>query len=56
MDPSLQTPCEAVTAERTMRSKLYGFEAGSPLPREYHKVVYLKLSRIFVYVNKKVRL
>jgi hypothetical protein len=38
-DPSLQTPWEAVPAERTMRSKLYGFEVGSPLTEEYHNVV-----------------
>jgi len=31
-DPSLQTPWEAVPTERTMRSKFYGTEVGSPLP------------------------
>ncbi len=55
-DPSLQTPWEAVPAERTMRSKLYGTEMGSPLPGEYHNVVYSNLTRIFVYVNRKMRL
>jgi len=47
-DPSLQTPWEAVHAERTMRSKLYGTEVGSPLPGEHHNVVYSRLTRIFV--------
>jgi hypothetical protein len=55
-DPSLQSPREAVPAERTMRTKLYGFEVGPPLPEEYHEVVCSNLTRIFVYVNRKMRL
>ena len=40
-DPSLQTPWEAVPAERTMRSKPCGTEVSSPLPEEHYKVVYV---------------
>jgi hypothetical protein len=56
MDPSLQTPWKTVPAERTMRSKISEAEVGSLLQREHHNVVYCKLTRMFVCVNRKIRL
>jgi hypothetical protein len=47
---------EMESAGRIKRSKLYGTEVGPPLHGEDHIVVYSEITRIFVYVNRTMRL
>lgn len=53
--PSFQTPWEPGHTKRTMRLKPYWNCKGFVFSGWYHNVVLLYLTRILVYVNKKMR-